>query len=71
MNHVITTPKTYADQRLERLTDSMYEYIDEQQDGAYVGDVLLVEDMKKIFEEMRYDYQQRLAVVENVLKRLQ
>ncbi len=71
MSLMAATPKTYADQRLERLTDSMYEYIDEQQDGAYVGDVLLVNDMRRIFEEMKYDYQQRLEILENVLKRLQ
>lgn len=71
MNPIVTSTKTYEEQRLERLTDSVHDYIDEQVDGRYVGDKLLVRDLKKIFEELKDDYVNRLMACENVLKRLQ
>lgn len=71
MNPIVTPLKTYDEQRLERLSDSVYEYIDEQVDGKNVGDKLLVRDLKKIFEELKDDYVDRLMACENVLKRLQ
>lgn len=71
MNPIITPMKTYEEQRRERLTDSVYEYIDEQQDGKYVGDELLVRDLRKILEELKEDYVDRLMSTENMLKRLQ
>jgi hypothetical protein len=71
MNPIVTPIKTYEEQRLERLSDSVYEYIDEQQDGKYVGDKLLVRDLKKILDELNEDYSRRLESTENLLMKLQ
>lgn len=60
----------YESQRLQRLEDSVAEYLEEYVDGKYVGGETLIRDLKKILGLEAQELSKRLSMVRYLLDRL-
>lgn len=60
----------YESQRLQRLEDSVAEYLEEYVDGKYVGGETLIRDLKKILGLESQELSKRLSMVRYLLDRL-
>lgn len=60
----------YKSQRLQRLEDSVAEYLEEYVDGKYVGGETLIRDLKKILGLEAQELSKRLSMVRYLLDRL-